>query len=231
MRRKTLGIGTFLAACVVAAAVAALVRVPIQTWAERRSDEAFRADLASHIRHVVIVVQENRSFDNLFNGFPGADTVRFARTSDGKTVPLQPVSLAAGYDLDNSLKAFVTSTHDGRMDRYDLRRARPARRAVVPLAALQYPALAYVPASEIEPYLELARQYVLADKMFQSNFDQSFAAHLYLIAGTAARSVDVPSAKPWGCDAARGTRVRLISVTGPVVSGQAFPCFGSAHDR
>ena len=26
------------------------------------------------IQHVVIIFQENRSFDNLFNGYPGADT-------------------------------------------------------------------------------------------------------------------------------------------------------------
>ena len=26
------------------------------------------------IKHIVIIVQENRTFDNLFNGYPGADT-------------------------------------------------------------------------------------------------------------------------------------------------------------
>ena len=28
------------------------------------------------IQHIVVIMQENRSFDNLFNGFPGADTVQ-----------------------------------------------------------------------------------------------------------------------------------------------------------
>src|SRR5579859_8164208 len=55
----------------------------------------------SPIQHVVIIMQENRSFDNLFNGFPGADTVTFGL--DKKTVvPLQPVSLADGRDVDHS---------------------------------------------------------------------------------------------------------------------------------
>lgn len=29
------------------------------------------------IKHVIVVVQENRTVDNLFQGFPGADTVSF----------------------------------------------------------------------------------------------------------------------------------------------------------
>lgn len=33
-----------------------------------------QAILEHNIRHVVIIVQENRTFDNLFNGFPGALT-------------------------------------------------------------------------------------------------------------------------------------------------------------
>ncbi len=30
----------------------------------------------SPIQHIVVIMQENRSFDNLFNGFPGADTAQ-----------------------------------------------------------------------------------------------------------------------------------------------------------
>src|ERR1700744_760493 len=30
----------------------------------------------SPIQHIVVIMQENRSFDNLFNGFAGADTVQ-----------------------------------------------------------------------------------------------------------------------------------------------------------
>jgi len=28
------------------------------------------------IKHIVVIVQENRSFDNLFYGYPGADTAK-----------------------------------------------------------------------------------------------------------------------------------------------------------
>jgi len=185
----------------------------------------FARDTRQRIDHVVIIVQENRSFDNLFNGYPGADTATHAMVGNGEIVPLQPVSLAAGYDLDNSLHAFVESTKGGSMNHYDRRAAIPRRIAKVPLKAVQYPAVAYVPKSESAPYWQMAGEYVLADRMFPSNFDQSFAAHLYLVAGTSARAVDVPNAKPWGCDAPGKTRVPLISLKKKEIDGNTFPCF------
>lgn len=56
----------------------------------------------SKITHVVIIFQENRTVDNLFNGLPGADTVTSGQNSAGQTVSLQPISLTAPYDLDHS---------------------------------------------------------------------------------------------------------------------------------
>ena len=55
----------------------------------------------SPIQHIVIIMQENRSFDNLFNGFPGADTVTTGMSA-GKTIPLQPIALGDPRDLNHS---------------------------------------------------------------------------------------------------------------------------------
>ena len=44
------------------------------------------ASVPPKITHVVILIQENRSFDNVFNGFPGADTVTTGRGHDGRTI-------------------------------------------------------------------------------------------------------------------------------------------------
>lgn len=177
------------------------------------------------VKHVVIIVQENRSFDNIFHGLPGADTATQGLTHDGTSVALQPVSLSVGYDLDNSAADFERSYDSGRMDGYDLRRALPVRGDGVPLRLAQYPAYAYVEPNDVEPYFQLAKRYAVADRMFQSNIDQSFAAHLYLIAGTAGRSVDVPNGRPWGCDAKWDTVVQLLSATRRV-NGAVYPCFG-----
>ena len=42
---------------------------------------------AHGIDHIVVIVQENRTFDNLFHGFPGANYATKGRTSSGKMVP------------------------------------------------------------------------------------------------------------------------------------------------
>lgn len=36
------------------------------------------------VSHIVVIVQENRSFDNLFYGYPGADSATSGRTSRGR---------------------------------------------------------------------------------------------------------------------------------------------------
>jgi len=56
---------------------------------------------ASSIKHIVIIMQENRSFDNLFQGYPGADTVNYGM-SNGQKIPLQPVLFERITDVDHS---------------------------------------------------------------------------------------------------------------------------------
>jgi phospholipase C len=206
----------------VAAALAALVLAYGCSPAERQA--SLPQDVGRHIKHVVIIVQENRSFDNLFHGYPGADTADFGSSHDGSRVQLQPVSLRAGFDISNGFRDFQRSYDSAKMDGFDLRAIIPRRHGSVPLRAAQYPNYAFVPHDEIAPYLVLASEYVLADRMFQSNIDQSFAAHLYLIAGQAHAAVNVPTGRPWGCDAAPRTRVLTIdSKRRP--DKLVFPCF------
>ena len=47
------------------------------------------------IQHVVIIVQENRSFDDLFQGYPGADTQSYGYDSHGNKITLQPEGLSS----------------------------------------------------------------------------------------------------------------------------------------
>jgi phospholipase C len=60
------------------------------------------------------------------------------------------------------------------------------------------PEYVYVPHNESKPYFDMAHEGVLADRMFQSQLDESFVAHQYVIAAQAAKSVDLPQG-PWGC--------------------------------
>ena len=57
---------------------------------KRRAEYEYVTQLRSHIKHIVVVIQENRSVDNLFHGFPGADTADYGLDHDGR-VKLHPV--------------------------------------------------------------------------------------------------------------------------------------------
>ena len=167
---------------------------------------------ASKITHVIYIVQENRSFDNLFQGYPGADTVSKGKDSKGETIRLQPASLAAYYVIDHSATAMFAACNgtgklpgtDCRMDGFDNELAYGYPRS------LTHPEYVYVPHDESLPYFDMAHQWVLADKMFQSQLDESFVAHQYIIAAQAQDSVDLPDGD-WGCGGGRFDTVDTIT--------------------
>jgi phospholipase C len=82
----------------------------------------------------------------------------------------------------------------------------------------------YVPKHDVEEYWSLAQQYVLGDRMFQSNTGPSFVAHQYMIAGQSGNVAENPTGSTWGCDAAPGTTAALIGPNGTELPG-VFPCF------
>ena len=187
------------------------------------------------IEHVVVIVQENRGVDDLFNGFPGADTVKYGKNNDGATVALRQVPLTAGYDLSHKHDAWVSDYDNGNMDGFNTENRHCYPRA------LQCPkedvaAYGYVPPSETAPYREMAAKYAFADKMFQSNEGPSFPAHQYLVSGTstinngskfrAAENARDPNGKghQGGCDSIATARVPTIGLTGNP-GPSVYPCF------
>ena len=74
-----------------------------------QASEAHRQASSGKIQHVVFIIQENRSFDNLFQGYPGANTVASGKNSKGQTITLQPVTLATQYVIDHSAAAFFAA--------------------------------------------------------------------------------------------------------------------------
>ena len=166
----------------------------------------------SPIQHVVIVMQENRSFDNLFNGYPGADSVQVGM-SLGTPVTLVPISLTDPHDLDHSHPAWWQDLDSGKMDGFARGNMNPPTFAY-----------AFVPRDEIQAYWTMAQQYVLGDRMFQSNTGPSFAAHMYMIAGQSALATENPDSDYWGCDAPAGTTVPVLGPDGTDLPG-VFPCW------
>jgi len=218
--------------------------------AQPGSHERGASSGSSYIQHVVVVIQENRSFDDFFADFPGADGAsggcmetpqRQARRSPRLSGPcpsgdeyvaLEPVKLAEYCDFSHGYQGFLRDYNGGRMDGFSLanggRQTCPGKAGSAPYQ--------YVEPSQIAPYWSIAQQYVLADHIFQTQGSGSFTAHQDLIAGATivdpAKTksiVDFPTAAPWGCDAPPGTRTSLLSFDGSKLRRQyhkgPFPCF------
>jgi phospholipase C len=160
---------------------------------------AARHATASPIKHVVFIIQENRSFNNLFMSYPGATTATYGYDTDGNQIALQPIGLKTQWDIDHSSNAFFAACDgtgslpgtDCKMDGWN--------NEVAGIHHPPNPAYGYVPRDEIKPYWLMAKQYVLADETFASNLDASFVAHQYAVAAYASRTVNGPGG-PWGCE-------------------------------
>ena len=75
---------------------------------------------------------------------------------------------------------------------------------------VEYPEYVYVPHKDSKPYFDMAHEWVVGDRMFQSHLDESFVSHQYIIAAQAASSVDLPYGA-WGCSGGPGNGVPTIT--------------------
>jgi len=158
-------------------------------------------------QHIVVIVQENRTPDNLFQGlcvppFGSATSCSTTPTTSqynvktknwlnkkSSTGVTQPgtVRLANNYDLNHSHSAFVA------MCDADATGACKMDGAAGVTCAPRCPAnpqFKYVlnAGGILNPYLTLATQYGWANYMFQTNQGPSFPAHQFLFGGTSAPS-------------------------------------------
>ena len=203
------------------------------------------------IAHVVIMMQENRSFNNIFAGFPGADTALVGKCKPAKwcktgTIALGPVKLesktnelAKGIDIDHSHQGgggepggFVeecdldSATGVCRNDGFD--KIRFGAEGTGELAKT-YP-YAYVERSETKAYWDFAKRYALADHMFFSQTAASFISHQIILSGTVALNsheslTDQPNDTPWGCDGQFGEVTPVLEKDGKYIYDGPFPCF------
>ena len=158
---------------------------------------AGRPSLGSPIAHVVFIIQENRSFNNLFMGYPGATTAKYGYDTNGKKIKLLPIGLKTEWDIDHSSNGVLcglrrtteqTSRHglqDGRLEQRG-RRIAPSAESRVCVRAAQ-------------------RDRTLLDRwhsstcspinIFASNLDGSFVAHQYAVAAYASATVNGPEGR------------------------------------
>lgn len=193
-----------------------------------------------NVQHVVVLVQENRSVDNLFQGFPGAETRSYGYDEQGDKITLKPVPLQANWGVAHGASVFLLEC-DGegnepgtkcRMDGFD-QEAVGCGHASQPKCPNADPPYSYVPHSQSKPYFFIGENYSFADEMYQSDFDESsFVSHLYLVAAQDPDQVyDWPNG-PWGCDShstktnSKGTSsVKLLGPHRKLTTKTIWPCF------
>ncbi len=169
----------------------------------------------SKIQHVVIIFQENRTPDNLFQGLcippygnssacstnPTAsqyDIASGGTDSTGATITLSPIDLGTAgsspdnYDLSHAHSAFVemcdlSASGVCQMNGADLIPyfCTTGTAGCPPPANPQF---MYVIPADVQPYLTMAQTYTFADHMFQTNQGPSMPAHQFIISGTSAPS-------------------------------------------
>ena len=163
------------------------------------------------IRHVVFLVKENHTFDNMFGLFPGADGTVTGRTSDGGTVLLTTAPDSYRRDIPHKWSSAMVAYDGGRMDGFDRLRNGPEE------AYTQYRPW------QIPNYWRWAKEFVLGDHFFSSEHGPSFPNHLFTIAAQSAGVRDnPPGRRPWGCDSPAGTTVSVLDEEGQVT--RIAPC-------
>jgi phospholipase C len=190
------------------------------------------------VRHVVVIFQENRTPDNLFQDpvliAEGADIATTGVNSSGQVIPLTPLPLKNNYDLGHGHSAFLAMYDNGKMDGADKVRVtcNPKAQGCPPAN----PQFIYVNPSDVAPYFQLAEQFTFADRMFQTNQGPSFPAHQFIISGTSAPSQDsdlfaaenpagvTNAGSDTGCTAPTNEFVSMIDPAGHESSKQ-YPCF------
>jgi phospholipase C len=171
------------------------------------------------IEHVVFLIKENRTFDNLFGTFPGANGVSFGYDRGVRRRLTAGTDGSIGSeDIPHCYTCSLEAWNHGRMDGFN-QGAVSDRWAYTQLHRVQLP-----------NYWHWAREFVLADNFFSSAQGPSFPNHLYSIAAQSGGAHDNPrrtgrfrSSNTFGCDAPKGQTVTIVDSEGH--EKQVQPCF------
>ena len=137
--------------------------------------------VTSPIKHIVVIMQENRSFDNYFGTYPGANGI-----PKNVCMPPDPDHLNNGQcvkpflsidpiseDMPHGYQSSVTAYDNGKMDGFMLAENEDPK------------TMSYYDNKTIPYYWDLAKRYVLADNFYSSVLSYSLPNHWYAVAGQA----------------------------------------------
>ncbi len=168
------------------------------------------------IQHIVFIIKENRTFDNIFGAVPGANGATSGKTSKGQSMPLIHQSIRMPQDIDHGWTSAHTAMDNGKMDKFDVISGENTHG--------DYLAYTQFTQGDIPNYWAYAQTFTLADNMFSSLAGPSFPNHLYTVGATSSGAIDNPNATRWGCDAAPGGTVAVLNPIN-MQKSYVFPCF------
>jgi phospholipase C len=157
------------------------------------------------IRHVIIIMQENRSFDEYFGTFPGADGIPMQDGLPRECLP-DPVHHTCIYPYHNPVDQNVGGPHSasdavadidgGAMDGFVKRALETdatCRNAEDPSCHGATDVMGYHDDREIPNYWAYATNFVLQDRLFEQAASWSLPAHLFMVsAWSAVCEIDQP---------------------------------------
>jgi Phosphoesterase family len=181
------------------------VLVAIGSMAGRPGLISARA-VGTPIKHIVIIYQENHSFDNVLGVLCVTDH-RCDGATSGKVSNGQIIPLGAATDvvppIGHKVEHQVTAIDGGKMDRFDL---------ISGCAKTTYACYVQFSPTQIPNLAALARAFALSDKTFTAGPMPSWGAHLDLVAsqmdgftGDNPTRGTVPPGQGWGCDSKKDT--------------------------
>jgi phospholipase C len=199
---------------------------------------ASAAPAANPIKHVVVVVKENHTFDNYFGSYPGANGTldssgnNLCPTAAGGTGPCQEASDAVSHDLCHEHSCALADWNGGGMNGWNKAGGSDTGDG---LAYKQY----YE--RDIPNYWAYASRFTLADNFYANVLGPSFPGHLFTVAAQAGWAYgNPPTDLPlkiqwwpfhvygphpfWGCDEWPGDTVGILA--GGKTAQQVSPCFG-----
>jgi len=167
------------------------------------------------IKHVVIIVKENRSFDHYFGTFPGANGATTGMVGS-KQVPLGHARFVSN-DLPHTRKDAIIDINGGKMNGFWH-------------GAPKHASYVQFHERDIPNYWKYARNFALADNFFSSMNGPSYPQHIYFAAAGSDDIVTDPNdpgghrSLAWGCDSNPEARAQQVD---PNTGNRTliFPCF------
>ena len=183
-------VGRIAVASVLAIASTVALGLAAATNSEARDNAAIQIDPNIHkIKHVIVIMQENRSFDSYFGTFPGADgippgvCIKDPRNG-GCRKPWVDHHDSNGND-PHAETPFQADVDGGKMDGFV---AVAEKMLCKPKPAKCHPdVMGYHVGSDIPNYWKYAQNFVLQDHFFEAPGSWSLPAHLYMVSAWSAK--------------------------------------------